>query len=69
MADVINAVDIYVAVSNEADVDERRRRIRGAWAPDGTTCYRLLDAHGYEAIEARVAGCWDKWLREGKYRS
>lgn len=40
MADVINAVDIYVAVSNEADVDERRRRIRGAWAPVGTTCYR-----------------------------
>src|SRR5262249_51212238 len=36
-------------------------------APNGTTCYRLLDARGYDAIEARVTGSWDKWLREGKY--
>jgi hypothetical protein len=43
----------------------RRRRIRSVWAPDGTTCHRLLDARGYEAIEARITGSWDKWLREG----
>lgn len=67
---VVNVTDVvknYVAVWNEPDADERRGRIRATWAPDGTTCYRLLDARGHEAIEARVTGSWDKWLREGKY--
>jgi hypothetical protein len=59
--------DRYVAVWNEPDRDTRRRRIEGVWAPDGATCYRLLDACGHEAIEARVAGSWERWLREGKY--
>jgi hypothetical protein len=60
-------IDRYVAVWNEPDRDARRCRIESVWAPGGTTCYRLLDAHGYEAIEARVAGSWERWLREGKY--
>jgi hypothetical protein len=60
-------IDRYVAVWNEPDADVRRRRIAAVWAPNGTTCYRLLDAHGYEAIESRVTGSWDRWLREGKY--
>jgi len=60
-------IDRYVAVWNEPDRDMRRRRIESVWAPDGTTCYRLLDARGYEAIEARVAGSWERWLRESKY--
>jgi hypothetical protein len=64
LTDVINS---YVAVWNESNANERRRRIRSAWAPDGTTCHRLLDAHGYEAIEGRVTGSWDKWLSEGKH--
>jgi hypothetical protein len=67
MLDINEIVARYVAVWNEADAEERRRRIRAVWVPDGTTCYRLLDAQGYEAIEARVTGSWDKWLREGKY--
>jgi len=67
MVNVDEIVDRYVAVWNENDPDERRRRIHAAWAVDGTTCYRLMDARGYEAIETRVAGSWDKWLREGKY--
>jgi hypothetical protein len=60
-------IDRYVAVWNEPDRDTRRSRIESVWAPDGTTCYRLLDARGYEAIEARVAASWERWLREGKY--
>ena len=67
MINVMDLVNRYVAVWNEPNADERRKRIRSVWAPDGTTCYRLLDARGYEAIEARVTGSWDKWLREGKY--
>jgi hypothetical protein len=60
-------VESYVAVWNEADPEVRRRRIRAVWAPTGSTCYRLLDAHGHTAIEERVRGSWDKWLRDGKY--
>ena len=67
MTNISDLVANYVAVWNEPDADVRRRMIRSVWAPDGNTCYRLLDAHGYDAIEARVAGSWDKWLREGKY--
>ena len=68
MMNLTGLVDRYVAVWNEADANERRKRIRSLWAPDGTTCNRLQEACGYEAIEARVAGSWDKWIREGKYR-
>lgn len=57
----------YVAVWNESDADERRNRVRSVWAIEGATCYRLVDARGYDAIEDRVTGSWEKWLREGKY--
>jgi hypothetical protein len=67
MTNISQLISSYVAVWNEPKADERCRRIRSVWAPDGTTCYRLLDARGYDAIEARVAGSWDKWLREGKH--
>ena len=60
-------IERYVAVWNECDPGERRRRIRALWAPDGGTCHRLLDARGYDAIEARVTSSWDKWLRGGDY--
>lgn len=67
MTNVSELVANYVAVWNEPNAEVRRRMIQSVWAPDGNTCYRLLDAHGYDAIEARVAGSWNKWLREGKY--
>jgi hypothetical protein len=67
MQDLANLTDRYVEVWNEADPDARRRRIRSIWSPNGTTCHRLVDARGYEAIEARVTGSWDRWLRDGKY--
>jgi hypothetical protein len=67
---MINVGDIvanYMAVWNENDPVERRRRIRSVWAPDGATCNRMIDARGYEAIEARVIGSWEKWLSEGRF--
>ncbi|HYM01485.1 MAG TPA: nuclear transport factor 2 family protein [Stellaceae bacterium] len=68
MVTLSELIDRYVAVWNEGDAEERRRAIRAVWAPGGSTCYRLLDARGYEAIEARVVGSWEKWIRDGKYR-
>jgi len=67
MIDMDDLVDRYVAVWNESDAAVRRQRIRALWAPEGRTCYRLLDAQGYEAIEARVVGSWEKWLQPGSH--
>jgi hypothetical protein len=67
MDNLSSFIDRYVAVWNERDPEARRRRIAAVWAPNGTTCYRLFDAHGYEPIESRVTGSWDRWLREGKF--
>ncbi len=44
MKEIIKIVNDYVAVWNEADAAQRRRRIRSVWLPDGTTCFRVLDA-------------------------
>jgi hypothetical protein len=60
-------IDAYVAVWNEPVAETRRQRIASVWAPDGTTCYRLLDARGYAAIDSRVTGSFDRWLRDGKF--
>lgn len=68
VASTAEIVSNYVAVWNEGDAVKRRRCIEDMWAADGTTCFRLLDAHGYDAIEKRVTGSWEKWLTEGKYR-
>jgi hypothetical protein len=67
MKDIASIVDSYVAVWNEGDPAKRRQRICEVWAPDGTTCDRLMDARGYDAIEQRVVGSWEKWLSEGKH--
>lgn len=67
MRNVTELIERYVAVWNEADTGERRKRIEALWAPDGATCYRLLDAAGWDAIHARVTGSWEKWLRDGNY--
>ena len=44
MVNVDRVVENYVAVWNESDADERRRRIRAVWTANGSTCFRLLDA-------------------------
>jgi hypothetical protein len=67
MTEVMNIVQRYVAVWNEPAAHERARRIRALWAADGTSCYRLAEARGYAAIEARVTDSWNKWLREGNH--
>jgi hypothetical protein len=67
MADPLDIIDSYVAVWNESDLEVRRQRIREVWTPDGSTCYRLLDAQGYAAIEERVRGSWERWVGDGKF--
>lgn len=40
-------IEEYVAVWNESDPRERRRRIRSVWAEDGRTCLDLIGTDCY----------------------
>jgi len=56
-------VDRYVAVWNEPDADRRRQGIAALWAVDGAHFTSSLEARGYQALEARVAGAYEKWVK------
>jgi hypothetical protein len=62
-----NLVDRYTAIWNEPNVDARRAAVAALWAPDGATLHRLIEARGYTALEARVAGAYEKWVRDKGY--
>jgi hypothetical protein len=57
----------YVAVWNEADAERRRQRIAELWIPEGATLHQKLEARGYAALEARVRGSQEKWVRDAGY--
>ena len=67
MSDLTSVVNRYMAVWNEPDVTIRLKRIRELWTEDGATCHRLLDARGYDVIEACVRDAHEKWVRDGGY--
>lgn len=67
MSNLTSVVNRYMAVWNEPDPTIRRKRIQELWPEDGATCHRLLDARGYDAIEARVREAHEKWVRDGGY--
>jgi hypothetical protein len=62
-----NLIDRYTAVWNEPNVDARRAAVAALWAPDGATLHRLIEARGYSALEARIAGAYEKWVRDKGY--
>jgi hypothetical protein len=62
-----NLVDRYTAVWNEPNADARRAAVAALWAPDGATLHRLIEARGYSALEARVAGAYERWVRDKGY--
>jgi hypothetical protein len=59
--------DRYVAIWNEPDADARRATVAALWTPEGATLHRLIEARGHEALEARVAGAHEKWVRDRGY--
>ena len=67
MSNLTSVVNQYMAVWNEPDAAVRRKRIQELWPDDGATCHSLLDARGYDAIEARVRGAHEKWVCDGGY--
>jgi len=55
----------YVAVWNEPDPVVRRRLVEELWVPNGANFTKSNEWRGYEALEARVRGAHEKWVRDG----
>ncbi len=60
-------VNRYVAVWNEPDAALRREGIAQLWAEDGAHFTPSLEARGYPALEVRVAGAYEKWVKAGGF--
>ena len=58
-------VERYVAVWNEPDAAARRRMIEALWTPDGANFTKSNEWRGHKALEARVRGAHERWVRDG----
>jgi SnoaL-like protein len=67
MTSIQNLVSRYVAVWNEPDPARRRQAIAALWTEDGAHFTPSLEARGYEAIEARITGAHDRFVRTEGY--
>ena len=67
MTSIEDLVSRYVAVWNEPDPARRRQCIARLWAEDGAHFTPSLEARGYEAIEARVTGAHERFVRTEGY--
>ena len=67
MNDYDELTDRYVAVWNETDPEQRRRRIRELWSEDGIECTKQRQTQGYAALEARITASHEKNVRDAGY--
>jgi hypothetical protein len=58
----------YIAVWNESDRNARRLQIAKLWCEDGEHFTPSMQAKGYEALERRITGAWDKWVCSSGHR-
>jgi hypothetical protein len=65
MTDINDLVDRYVAQWNESDPERRRRAIRALWTEDALHVTPSREVRGHAAMEERVAGAYEKWVRDG----
>lgn len=56
--------DRYAALWNETDPAARRKGIAELWVPDGVHYVRTLEARGYDALEKRITGSYEKNVRD-----
>jgi hypothetical protein len=54
----------YVAVWNERDAENRRAAIAALWTQDGEHYTKGREVRGYAALEQRVIGSHEKWVKE-----
>ncbi|HKU96916.1 MAG TPA: hypothetical protein VJR58_16655 [Vineibacter sp.] len=64
MAELRDIVNRYVAVWNEPDPARRRQQIAALWVEDGGHFTPSHDCRGYAALEARITGAYEKWVRD-----
>jgi hypothetical protein len=60
--------DRYVAVWNETDAAARRQAVANLWTPDGRHYVKSREARGYEELETRIVGSYEKNVRDGGNR-
>ena len=60
--------DRYVSVWNESDPDRRRQAIAEIWRPDGQHYVDVREARGYDALEQRIVGSYERNIRDGRHR-
>ena len=68
MNDAQHLADRYVSVWNEADPDRRRQAIAEIWRPDGQHYVDVREARGYDALEQRIVGSYERNIRDGRHR-
>jgi hypothetical protein len=68
VSDTQDLADRYVAAWNEPDTEARRRAIAALWAPGGVHYADVREAKGYDAIERRIVGSYEKSVRDGGHR-
>ena len=68
MNDLHALAERYVSVWNEPDAAARRRLIAALWADDGEHFTPSLHVRGHRALEGRVIGAWEKWVRDANHR-
>ena len=68
MLDAQELADKYVAVWNERDPERRRQQIAALWVPDGQHYVDVREARGYDALEQRIVGSYNKNVRDGGHR-
>jgi hypothetical protein len=62
--DAQELADRYVAVWNETNGEARRRAIAELWVPDGIHYVDTREARGYDALEKRIVGSYEKNVRD-----
>src|ERR1700720_2206949 len=60
MNDAQYLADRYVSVWIEADPDRRRQAIAEIWRPDGQHYVDVREARGYDALEQRIVGSYER---------
>jgi hypothetical protein len=67
MTEAQDLAERYVAVWNERDPVARRHTIEALWVPDGLHYMGAREARGYEALEQRIIGSYEKNVRDAGY--
>jgi hypothetical protein len=64
MTEAEELADRYIALWSETDAAARRKAIAELWTPDGLHYFNTREARGCEALEQRIIGSHEKWVRD-----